>query len=133
MEAEIIVTWIVAVLGTVIGVGSFFHMRYIQANWSDAKAKVIGSTAKGSSGQNNSQHTSYFAQLSFTAKGKNYVVMGDSGRRKEWPIGTIVPLKYKPSNPNHILALGLWSRLIFSGGFAFFGIMCWLKIAGLVG
>lgn len=134
METERIITWIMTIFCTGVAVGSFFHFWYIRLNWTRTTARVIGNIGKatsgGTAGGGRYQSSTSFAELEYTVRGETYQVQGDLGRKKGWDIGTRVPILYKPSNPNHHLSDNVWLQLIFSGGFAVFGVAGWLVLLG---
>jgi len=60
-------------------------------------------------------------------------VKGDIGRRKPWPIGEKVTVRYKAASPNHATSMNFWQRLLFAGAFGFFAVMLWLAWFGVIG
>ena len=68
----------------------------------------------------------YFPRIEFiAADGRTYRVQGDVGTRKEWPLGRIVPVRYRPANPNHASIAKGWQRLMFSAFFIAAAALVW--------
>ena len=126
------VTWIAAVVASIIGFGSLFHMTYIANYWPKAIGRVVGNIG-GISHHDSGSSDIYFAEIEFTASdGQTYKVKGDIGLQKPWDIGKAIPLHYKAKNPNHVLTWNFWQRMLFSFGFIAPVLLLWALIAGLV-
>lgn len=124
MSHETIVL-IVAIVASIIGVGTFFHYFLMVAGWPRAAGKVIGNTSRFSSHDSGTSY-SFFPIIEFRAADeKTYEVMGDVGKQKEWPVGTVVPLQYRPANPNHTTIAKGWQRCLFSLFFLAGAVVTW--------
>ena len=116
---------IVAVISTVIGVGAFFHLFLTVNGWPRAQGRVIGNHAARSGTQHANMY-SYFPLVAFVAAdGVSYEIKGDIGLNKEWPIGKIVEVRYRKSNPNHASIMKGWQRLLFAGAFLAAAVVTW--------
>lgn len=132
---ETTVTWIVAILFSLIGWGSLFHFAWIQRNWPEVNGRVVGNLeeyAKGSNINTGGKRIVNFAKIEFFALGKRYEVRGGVGRGQPWRVGDSLSLRYKPSNPEHMLDLNFWQRMMFSGAFIGFGGACAAILAGYI-
>lgn len=124
------VTLIAALVSTVIGIGTFFHLFLMVFRWPRATATVIGNVTERRS-EHMTQYA-YFPRLEFrAADGRTYEVRGDIGLDREWPIGQRVELRYRPANPNHTTIMKGWQRLAFSMFFVGIAIACWYAWLGL--
>ncbi len=132
---ETAIVWITAIVASLIGFGTLIHFSWIARNWPRATGRVIDNSAEYAGGSDGGgRSVAYFPKIEFrAAEGSTHVVKGDVGRRKPAPIGEMIQLWYKPSNPQHAMTMKLPARLMFSGAFIAVGSVCWLKIAGLVG
>ncbi len=126
------VTWIAAVIASIIGFGSFFHMSYIASHWPKTSGRVVGNIG-GIANYDSGSSDIYFAEIQFmAANGQTYKVKGDIGLHKPWPIGKTIPLHYMAKNPNHVLTWNFWQRMLFSFAFIAPGLLCWALIAGII-
>ncbi len=118
-------TLIVAIVLTVIGVGAFGHYFVWVGTWPRTSGKVVGNDARKSGHHRHDQY-SYFPRVEFiAADGQTYEVRGDVGRNTEWPLGWIVGVRYRPTNPNHASIAKDWQRLVFAGAFLSFAVASW--------
>ena len=116
---------IAAIVLTVIGCGAFFHYFLWLRLWPQTSGKVVGNEAYKSSHHGPDQW-GYYPRVEFiAADGRTYEVRGDIGRQKEWPLGWIVNVRYRPANPNHASIAKDWQRLVFAGVFLGFAAMTW--------
>lgn len=116
---------IVAVIATVIGIGSFIHLFLIVNGWPRATGRVVGNEAELRSGDSRNDYA-FFPRIAFeAADGVSYEIKGDIGKSREWPVGQPVPLRYRLANPNHASIMNGWQRLLFSAVFAGFVIASW--------
>ncbi|MEM7170171.1 MAG: DUF3592 domain-containing protein [Pseudomonadota bacterium] len=119
------VTLIAATIGTLVGVGTFFHFFLMVMRWPQATGKVVGNTSELRSLDTGTDYV-FFAQIQFQASdGKTYQVKGDIGLNDEWPLGKAVSLRYRRYNPNHATTMKNWQRLLFSVVFLGFAAACW--------
>lgn len=63
------VTWIAAVVASIIGFGSLFHMSYIVRHWPRTKGRVVGNIGAIAHYDCGSGKI-YFAEIQFTAADK---------------------------------------------------------------
>lgn len=130
-------TWFIAIVFSLVGWGSLFHFAWIVRNWPEARGRVVGNRQEygkaGNVGHHLSRTVVNFAEIEFSALGRNYVVKGGVGRSNPWPMGETISLHYKPTNPKHMLDFNFWQRMSFSGAFIFFGGACALSLAGYIG
>lgn len=127
MTTEAIVTWIALVVAGLIGFGSLFHFFWLMRDWSRATGEVIGNEARAGGGgaYSHANRWAYFAKIRFRASdGQEYVTLGDIGRRKEWPLGTLVEVAYAPDDPTKTMTLNALQRLVFSGAFVAIAAAC---------
>ena len=86
---------------------------------------MIGNEARRSSHHQRNEYA-YYPEVEFiAADGRTYRVRGDVGRNREWPLGWIVSLRYRPTNPNHASIAKDWQRLLFAGVFLGFAVASW--------
>ena len=122
------VTVVVAVFASIIGVGTFFHYFLMVQSWPTASGRVIGNEAQANSNEGATTY-SYFPKVEFYAlDGQRYEIRGDVGRSSEWPIGKVLKVRYKTSNPNHTSTAHDWQRLLFSLVFLGFASAIWYVI-----
>jgi hypothetical protein len=118
------ITLIAAIVATIIGVGTFFHLFLMVLRWPSATGTVTGNVASLRSTPGNEY--AYFPRIQFqAANGKTYEVQGDIGLNDEWLIGQNIELHYRAANPNHTTIMKGWQRLIFSAVFIGFATACW--------
>ncbi len=124
MSTETLILIVASVL-TLFGVGAFCHyFIWVQFTWPRTSGKVVGNKARSS--HDTVSRPAYFPRVEFiAADGQNYEVVGDVGRPKEWPLGHIIPLRYRPSDPTHASTARAWQRLIFAGVFLGFAAASW--------
>jgi hypothetical protein len=124
------VTLIAAIVATVVGVGTFFHMFLLASRWPRASGRVVGNVTMRRSGH--SVGYDYFPRIEFrAADGKTYEVRGDIGRAEAWPLGQAVALRYRAANPTHTTTMNAWQRLLFSAVFIGFAIAAWYAWLGM--
>ena len=127
-----LVIWISAVLSSLIGVGFLLHSTYIARYWPKAIGRVTANTSSISH-HDSGQSTVYFALIKFrAADGQDYEIRSDVGQQKPWSLGQDIMVHYKPTQPNHAMTMRLWERLVFSGVFIAFAIVCWGLITGYI-
>ncbi len=118
------VTLIAAIVATILGVGTFFHLFLLASRWPRATGRVVGNMAQRRSDEG--ERYAYFPKIEFAAAdGKVYEVRGDVGLNQEWPIGQLVALRYRAANPNHTTTMKGWQRLLFSAVFLGFAAALW--------
>ena len=116
---------IAAIALTALGVGSFFHYFLWVRFWPSTSGKVVGNESRQSADRR-PDAWSYYPRVQFiAADGRTYEVRGDVGRRTEWPLGWIVPLRYRPDKPSHASIAKDWQRLLFSVVFIAFAAAVW--------
>ena len=119
------ITLIAAVVSTIIGLGAFFHLFLMVNGWPRTTGRVVGNEASRT-GHDGHHRYAYFPRVAFVAAdGIEYEIKGDIGRHAEWPIGQIVDLRYRRSNPNHASIMKGWQRLLFAAAFLGVAIACW--------
>jgi len=126
MSTETLVL-LAAIAMTIIGVGTFCHyFLWVAVYWPRTSGKVVGNEAVRHR-QNLGEQYAYYPRLEFIATdGRTHKVRGDIGRPREWPLGRIVPLRYRPDNPNRATIARGWQRLVFSGVFLGFAVASWV-------
>ena len=108
---------LIAIAATILGVGLFFHYFLWVATWPTTSGKVVGNEPKKSNHHQTDEYA-YFPRIEFiAADGRTYRVQGDVGLQKEWPLGRIVPVRYRPANPNHASIAKGWQRLMMAAFF----------------
>jgi hypothetical protein len=118
------ITLIAAVISTLVGVGTFFHLFLMVFRWPRATGTVTGNMAQLRS--TDGTEYAYFPRIEFqAANGKTYEVQGDIGLNEEWPIGQRIELRYRASNPQHTTTMKGWQRLLFSVVFMGFAVASW--------
>ena len=119
---------IAAIALTIVGLGAFGHYFVWVGTWPRTSGKVVGNDAR-KSGHHQRDEWSYFPRVEFiAADGQTYEVRGDVGRNSEWPLGWIVGVRYRPTNPNHASIAKDWQRLLFAGVFIGFAIATWVAV-----
>ena len=121
------VAWNAAAIFSLIGWGSLFHFSWIVANWPSARGRVVDNHAEWSktrSAEHYAKRNIYFPIIEFDAGGELHRAKGGVGRGEPWEMGEAVGLHYNPANPDHVLDLNGWQRLLFSGAFIAFGVAC---------
>ncbi len=126
--SEETITFIAAILFSIVGVGAFLHYFVTVGFWPQTTGRVIGNEA-----QRRTEHGfddyAYFPKIEFIAgDGKTYQVKGDIGLNEEWPLGQVVKLRYRPANPNHVSIAKNWQRFVFAAAFTGFGVGCWVAV-----
>ncbi len=122
------VTLVAAIAFSIVGAGALFHYYLMVAAWPLAVGRVIGNEAEKRTDHGFDEYA-YFPRIEFTAAdGNAYAVKGDIGKTEEWPIGELVRLHYRPSNPNHTSIASGWQRLVFAGAFVGFAIASWFAV-----
>jgi len=132
MDTDLI-TLIAAIAATIISLGALVHLVAMVQRWPRATGAVTDNIAEWAH-SDSGKSAVYFAKIAFTdASGQSFTVKGDIGRRKPWPIGEKVTVRYKAKNPNHATSMNVWQRLLFAGVFGFFAVMLWLAWGGVIG
>jgi hypothetical protein len=132
MDTDLI-TLIAAIAATVISLGALVHLVAMVQRWPRATGEVTGNIAEWAHSTSGKTEV-YFAKIAFTdATGQRFTVKGDIGRRKPWPIGEKVTVRYKAANPNNATSMNFWQRLLFAGVFGFFAVMLWLAWFEVIG
>ncbi|MCH9806179.1 MAG: DUF3592 domain-containing protein [Alphaproteobacteria bacterium] len=126
------VIWIAAVVSSIIGFGSLFHMSYIARYWPKATGRVCGN-------QNRIAHydcgsgTVYVADVRFEAEdGRCYTIKSDVGLQQPWTVGDTITVHYKPANPNQAMIMTFWERILFSAAFIAPALTCWALLTGIL-
>lgn len=129
-----VVTWIAALVSTLIGFGTLIHFSWIAARWPTTTGRIVGNNAKRShGGPGRPSTTSYFPEIAFYARtGKEVIVSGDVGKPEPYPIGSAIKVWYRPSNPGHAMTMTWWQRLVFSLFFVAVAAVCWALIFGMI-
>ena len=108
------ITLIAAIALTAFGVGAFVHYVLWVGSWPRTSGKVVGNEAR-KSGCHRPDACCYFPRVAFiAADGRTYEVRGDVGLAKQWPLGRIISLRYRPANPKHASIAKDWQRLVFA-------------------
>lgn len=128
------ITWIAALLTSVIGFGSLVHLQIVASTWPTSLGRVIGNVKKRNHGGPNSPSTtSFFPKIEFvTGTGAVHQVCGDIGLRNPYEIGQPIKVWFKPSNPNHAMTMNRLQRFLFSGAFIAISIPLWGLILGII-
>jgi hypothetical protein len=127
------VAWIAGMVLSVIGWGTLVHFTWIARTWPRARGRVVGNISEWAHGSpGDARRAVHFPEIEFDAGGPLHRAKGGVGRSKPWAIGEPVELFYKPSNPDHLLDLNLWQRLVFSGAFIVMGALSLAAAMGVV-
>lgn len=121
---ETSIAWIAGAVLSLIGWGTLVHFAMIVRTWPKARGRVVGNIAEWSHGAPEAgRRAVYFPEIEFDAGGKVHRARGGVGKAREWAIGTGIDLHYSPDNPDHLLDLTRWQRLLFSGAFIVMGAL----------
>ena len=115
-----LLAWIAGGVLSLIGWGTLVHYAWIVRTWPAARGRVVGNVAEWSGG-GGVRRVAYYPEIEFDVGGTLHRARGGVGKRREWEIGTPVALHYDPANPEHVLDLDVWQRMLFSGVFIVLG------------
>ena len=111
------ITWIAGGVFSLIGWGSLVHFAWITRTWPKARGRVVDNVGEWSHGDEGGGRTAvYFPLIEFDAGGTIHRAKGGVGKRRPWAM-------HAPDNPDHLLDLNWWQRLVFSGAFMGFGAL----------
>ena len=119
----ITIAWIAGAVFSLIGWGSLVHFAWIVRRWPKARGRVVENVSEWSHDDGGGRSAVHFPLIEFDAGGTTHRARGGVGKRKPWELGEPVELYYKPGNPDHLLDLNWWQRLVFSGAFIGFGAL----------
>lgn len=130
------IAWIAGAIASLIGWGSLVHFAWIVRNWPRARGRVVDNIAEWSRSHNGSgqmvRSAAYFPLIEFGTPGGTHRAKGGVGKARPWREGEPVELHYNPANPDHLLDLNWWQRLVFSGAFIAGGAACLAAAMGWI-